>query len=111
MPDSHRRPPSASPKPLKPTPGKPATKPPKRPASPREPAFARDIVESISDPMVVYDAGWRVRYENAAATAAFRANGRGSMVGRTLWSEYPDLAGTQFEREMRRAMDTRKPTS
>ena len=26
-------------------------------ACPREPAFARDIVESISDPMVVYDAG------------------------------------------------------
>src|SRR3954462_3824736 len=49
-----------------------------------------DIVESIADPMVVYDAQWRVRFENAAAIRTFLRDGHErSMLGRTLWAEYP----------------------
>jgi signal transduction histidine kinase len=71
-----------------------------------------DIVESIADPMVVYDSQWRVRFENAAALRTFLRDGREhSMLGRTLWAEYPDLEGTSFEREMKRAMSTRTPVT
>ena len=97
--------------PRKPSPGKPKTVPPRRPASPREPAFARTVVEGIADPMVVYGADWRVRWENAAAVKSFAAAGQGSMLGRNLWTEYPDLIGTEFEHSMRRAMDERVPTT
>lgn len=74
--------------------------------------FARGVVDSIADPMVIYDERWRVRYENQAALEVFRSGGRASsMIGRTLWEEYPDLVGTAFEREMRRTMTERQPTS
>ncbi|MEX2180008.1 MAG: GAF domain-containing protein [Gemmatimonadaceae bacterium] len=74
--------------------------------------FARGILESISDPMVVYDGDWRARFENAAAIRVFRAEEqRESVLGRVLWEEFPDLIGTAFEREMRRAADSRKPVA
>src|SRR5688572_19592429 len=74
--------------------------------------LARGILESIADPMVVYDAGWRVRYENAAALQVFASRvPNGSMLGKVLWEVFPDLAGTAFEREMRRTMETRTATS
>ncbi len=73
--------------------------------------FARAVLESISDPMVVYDADWRTRFENAAARKVFAGIGRGDMLGKRLWDEFPDLAGTAFEREMQRAMRDRVATS
>ncbi|HJQ18849.1 MAG TPA: ATP-binding protein [Gemmatimonadaceae bacterium] len=70
--------------------------------------FARGIVESISDPMVVYDDRWRVRYENDAALTVFHGQ---SMIGQVLWEQYPDLDQSLFGREMRRAMQTRAPAT
>ena len=73
-------------------------------------AFSRGILESISDPFVVQDADWRFRYVNAAAAQVFAASGHrdaASLVGRVVWEVYPELIGTKFEREMRRAAQER----
>jgi PAS domain S-box-containing protein len=76
--------------------------------------FVRGVLESISDPFVVHDAGWRFRYVNEAAAAVFRTSGHGGperLVGRVVWDEYPDLVGSRVEREMRRAAEQHQPVS
>ncbi len=73
-------------------------------------AFSRGILESISDPFVVQDAEWKFRYINAAAARVFAGSGNlepESLVGRVVWEVYPTLAGSAFEREMRRAANER----
>ena len=74
-------------------------------------AFARGILESITDPFVVHDAEWRFRFLNPAAARIFAGSGRdpAAYVGRVVWELYPELVGSAFEREMRRAMTDRVP--
>jgi len=75
----------------------------------------RAILESISDPFVVYDAEWRFRYVNDPALVVFRRGMHGESaeqrLGATLWEAYPEVIGTPFERAMRRAHDERTPVA
>jgi signal transduction histidine kinase/PAS domain-containing protein len=74
--------------------------------------FSREIVESITDPFVVHDAEWRFQFINSAAARIFvgaRHVESDSLIGQVLWDVYPDLIGTKFEREMRRAANDRTP--
>ena len=75
-------------------------------------AFTRGILESISDPFVVQDAEWRFRYANAAAARVFADTGHADPValeGQVVWEVYPNVVGTEIEREMRRAARDRVP--
>jgi signal transduction histidine kinase/FixJ family two-component response regulator len=72
------------------------------------------ILESISDPFVVYDAEWRFRYVNAAAQRVFAtapAAPSGDVTNRSLWDVFPDVRGSPFELEFARAMADRAPRS
>lgn len=76
--------------------------------------FTRGILESISDPFVVLDAFWRIRYMNESAARVFKSEGRGdraSLIGKDIWDVFPNLRDTVFEREMRRSAKTREPVS
>ena len=76
--------------------------------------FSRGILESISDPFVVQDSDWRFRYANAAAETIFESLNPGKtdgLVGKNFWDVYPDIKGTRFESEIRRAADTRSPVT
>lgn len=76
--------------------------------------YSRGILESISDPFVVQDKDWRFRYVNEAASRIFSDSNHGNaetLIGRTVWEEWPDIIGTKFETEMKRAAVTRKPVS
>ena len=76
--------------------------------------FTKGILDSIAHPFVVHDADWRFRYINEAAAAVFRQSPRASHdspMGRVLWDVYPDIVGTAFEREMRRAAAERRPVT
>ena len=75
--------------------------------------YTRSILESIADPFVVQDAEWRFRFINDRAAAIFQrsAHGNGQLIDREVWEAYPDLLGTPFEREMRRAANERVPVS
>jgi PAS domain S-box-containing protein len=69
-----------------------------------------DILSAITDPFVVHDSEWRFRYLNEAATRVLSeslGSPRESLIGKTLWELYPDIVGTRFEQEMRRAQDSR----
>jgi len=72
--------------------------------------FVNGILESIRDPFVVQDTEWRFRYINDAAAEPLSSHGdRAQLLGRVLWEVYPELIGTAFEREMRRAARDRVP--
>jgi PAS domain-containing protein len=76
--------------------------------------FSNSILASISDPFVVQDADWRFRYVNDAAAKVFQGAGRGdakSLIGKRLWDVYPDIVGTVFEKEMKRASTERIPVT
>ena len=74
--------------------------------------FSQGILDSISDPFVVQDADWRFRFINDAAAEILSSHGnRAELLGRVLWDVYPDIVGTAFEREMRRAARERVPAT
>ena len=76
--------------------------------------FSRGILESISDPFVVQDGEWRFRYMNSAAERVLATADHGAsaqLIGKVLWDVYPEIIGTEFEKEMRRASETRTPVS
>jgi PAS domain S-box-containing protein len=62
----------------------------------------RQIVESISDPLVILDPAWRISYLNEEA-ATLLAQPRDALIGRDLWSVTPQVAGSRFHDELRRA--------
>jgi K+-sensing histidine kinase KdpD len=73
--------------------------------------FSSGILASIADPFVVHDADWRFRYINAAAEKALDAGEAKKLIGRVVWEVLPNVVGTKFEREMRRAAEERVPVS
>ena len=76
--------------------------------------FTKGILDSITHPFVVHDTDWRFRYINEAAATVFRQSPRASHdppIGRVLWELYPDIVGSAFEREMRRAATERQPVT
>jgi PAS domain S-box-containing protein len=72
-----------------------------------------DILESITDTFFTLDLRWRFTYLNERAVARARvAQGKGlrreELIGRNCWEVFPELAGTVFEREFRRALTEHK---
>ena len=64
-----------------------------------------DIVESITDALVVYDRDWRVTFINQRAAEQFRLQGaQAPLEGQIVWEMFPELRGTTLEHEMQRAM-------
>ncbi len=73
----------------------------------------RGILESISDPFVVHDTEWRFRYVNEAARQAIASgpNPRGDVIGKVVWDVWPDIVGSVYEKEMRRAAESHAPVT
>ncbi|HWM88768.1 MAG TPA: PAS domain-containing protein, partial [Kofleriaceae bacterium] len=67
-----------------------------------------DVLESMTDGLIAFDRDWRITYVNAAAE---RASGmaRDRLLGKEHWEAFPAMLGTDFERELRRAMTERVP--
>ena len=88
-----------------------------RDAAERAEAYTRGILGSIGDPFVVQDEEWRFRFVNEAAAAVFARSGVAhadapdAMLGRVVWEAYPELVGTAYEGEMRRARDEGVPVT
>ena len=62
------------------------------------------VLGSIGDAFVAVDPEWRVTYANAEA-ARFRRKRAEEFLGRTVWEEWTDIAGTEIERQLRLAMN------
>lgn len=66
------------------------------------------ILASVKDIHVLFDRDWHYMYLNESAVRAFGCT-REQILGRSVWEMYPDLVGTELERQLRRAMDNRIP--
>ena len=62
------------------------------------------LLESIDEGFVVFDSQWHYRYVNERAAELLRQPAS-SMVGRTIWAVFPDIAGTEIETHLRRAAE------
>ncbi len=71
-------------------------------------ARVRDVLDSLTDAVSVFDLEWRWTYVNPGARAVLRSLGRDpdAVIGKTLWTTLPELTGTPFETETRRALAT-----
>jgi PAS domain S-box-containing protein len=70
--------------------------------------YARAILESISDGFAVLDGRWRFRYVNDEGVRLI-GRPRKDVLGCSIWDVFPDLAGTAFETEARRAATAGRP--
>jgi PAS domain S-box-containing protein len=67
-----------------------------------------ELVESISDGVMMVDRDWRIIYTNRQTAA--RANLQPEdLLGRNLWEQFPALRGTVWEENYRAAMEDRQP--
>jgi len=72
--------------------------------------YAESVLASVTDVHILYDRQWHYLYVNKAAA---RAIGRPpeQILGRTLWELFPDIAGTEIDRQYHRAMNERLPVA
>jgi PAS domain S-box-containing protein len=62
------------------------------------------ILSSVADTHILFDRQWRYLYVNTVAAHAI-GRPREQILGRTLWELFPDIVGTELDRQYRRAMD------
>ena len=75
-------------------------------AAQQERNAAAETLEHLIDGFWTYDSEWRIAYMNAAAESMSKRP-RSEQIGRTIWELYPDVVGSELERQLRLAMDTR----
>lgn len=68
------------------------------------------VLASVADVHILFDRHWRYHYVNEAALRAI-GRPREQILGRTLWELYPDIVGTELERQYHRAMEERLPVA
>ena len=68
------------------------------------------ILSGVSDTHIMFDREWRYIYVNDAAVRAI-GRPREGIIGHILWELYPDLVGTEIDRQFHRAMDDGVPVS
>ena len=69
---------------------------------------AIETLESMSDAFFTVDAEWRFTYLNPQAEVLIDRD-RGDLVGKNIWEEYPEMAGSQFDLEYRRTIREQQP--
>ena len=67
-------------------------------------------LETITDPFFTVDREWRLTFLNPAA-AQLMGRGRPALIGRHLWTEFPDAVGTAYHEGYHRAMDLGVPVN
>ncbi|MGB7923342.1 MAG: PAS domain-containing protein [Pyrinomonadaceae bacterium] len=71
------------------------------------------IIDRITDGFIAVDQEWRIAYLNRKAEellSPLKKNG-GALAGKKLWDEFPDLVGTETQREYERAVAEQVPVS
>jgi PAS domain S-box-containing protein len=66
------------------------------------------VLDSVTDIHILFDRNWHYLYVNQAGVCALDRP-LDEVLGRTLWDVYPDIVGTELDRQYHRAMDERFP--
>ncbi len=77
-------------------------------ASPQ--ASPEGVLASVADVYILFDREWRYLYVNEAGLRGMRRTAT-EILGHTLWELYPDIIGSELERQYRRAMEERVPAT
>jgi PAS domain S-box-containing protein len=67
------------------------------------------ILERISDGFVALDRTWRYTFVNSAAGRMLGRNAK-DLIGRHVWTEFPEARGQPFQLAFERAMEEQRPT-
>jgi PAS domain S-box-containing protein len=62
-----------------------------------------NILESITDGFIALDKQWRFTYANSEAEEMLERMREG-IIGKSIWEEFPDLIGSRFDEQYRRAV-------
>ncbi|GAB4316319.1 MAG: hypothetical protein Kow00127_07690 [Bacteroidales bacterium] len=65
-----------------------------------------DILENMSDAFVALDRNWCYTYMNEKAAKIFNRNAK-EMIGKHIWTEFPEGVGQPFHRNYEKAMNER----
>ncbi|HEX2741776.1 MAG TPA: PAS domain S-box protein [Rubrobacter sp.] len=68
-----------------------------------------NILESISDAYYAVDEEWRFTYVNRKAEQLW-GRSREELLGKNIWDEFPEAAGSESRRQIERAMEERVTT-
>ncbi|WP_306056500.1 sensor histidine kinase [Natronococcus wangiae] len=71
---------------------------------------AADVYDRISDAVFALDEEWRFTYLNERAEDMLRRSEE-ELLGRNVWEAFPGAAGSTFQREYERAMETQEAVS
>ena len=71
-------------------------------AAGQAPLNVAEVLESISDAFFALDRQWRFTYLNRAAERLL-LRGRGELLGKNIWEEFPPAVTSTFDREYHRA--------
>jgi PAS domain S-box-containing protein len=75
-------------------------------------ARTESVLASVTDTHILFDRRWRYVYVNEAAARAIGLPREHIVgLGRTLWELFPDIVGTELDRQYHRAMDERVPVA
>jgi PAS domain S-box-containing protein len=66
------------------------------------------LLERVSDGIVVLDRQWRYLYVNAAGAGMFGRRAE-DLIGKHIWTEFPDGVGQPFHLAYERAMESQHP--
>jgi len=69
------------------------------------PVVPAAALDQVTDGMFVLDHAWRCVYLNEAG-ARLVGRRRADLVGRTIWDAFPEVAGSGFDHQFRRALET-----
>jgi diguanylate cyclase (GGDEF)-like protein/PAS domain S-box-containing protein len=61
------------------------------------------VLDGLTDAFYTLDEQWRITYLNASAEA-YLGRDRAGLLGKCVWDEFPELCGTVYEAELRRAV-------
>ena len=74
---------------------------------------ARSLLASvfarINDGVIALDSEWRYTYVNAKAAELLQREKPADLIGKKIWSEYPDGVGQPFHLAYQRALETQQP--
>lgn len=65
-------------------------------------------LDALEDPVIIFDAKWRYHFLNKAALKVLNLM-PDQLLGRVIWDVRKDLLDTEWERAIRRAMDSQTP--
>lgn len=72
-------------------------------------SFLRSIIERVSDGFVALDRDWKYAYVNQKAAELLQRKRPEDLLGKHIWTEFPDGVGQPFYHAYHRAMETQQP--